>query len=147
MSKFLFVSLLSLVTGMSAWAQADSVRTVTGKVTSAEDGTGLPGVNVIVEGTSRGTSTDVEGNYSITLSPAENALSYTFVGYKTVTEQVGDRTTIDVVMGSETTALEEVVVIGYGEARKSDLTGSVASVQGADLERVPVSTAGEALQG
>lgn len=136
-----------MVTGATAWAQADSVRTVTGKVISSDEGTGLPGVNVLVVGTSRGTTTDVEGNYTLSLMPSENNLSFTFVGYKTVTEQVGTRTTIDVTMAPETTALEEVVVIGYGEAKKSDLTGAVASVQGTDLERVPVSTAGEALQG
>ena len=137
MNKFLPMFLLFLVAGTAAWSQADSVRTVTGKVTSSDDGTGLPGVNVIVEGTTKGTSTDAEGNYSISVGPSENALSYSFVGYESVTQQVGDRTTIDVVLEPEATSLEEVVVIGYGEARKSDLTGAVASVQGSDLELVP----------
>jgi TonB-linked SusC/RagA family outer membrane protein len=147
MRKLLLMFLLLFLTGTVAWSQADSVRTVTGKVTSADDGTGLPGVNVIVEGTTKGTSTDAEGNYSISLAPSENTLSFSFVGFQTVTHQVGDRTTIDVVLELELTSLDEVVVIGYGEARKSDLTGAVASVKGADLERVPASSAGEALQG
>lgn len=147
MNKLLLMFLLCFLTGTAAWSQADSVRTVTGQVTSSDDGTGLPGVNVIVEGTTKGTSTDAEGNYTISLEPSENALSFSFVGYQSVTQQVGDRTSIDVVLEPEATSLEEVVVIGYGEARKSDLTGAVASVQGSDLERIPVSTAGEALQG
>lgn len=146
MSKHVAAFLLSLVC-CTAWAQLDSARTMTGRVTAAEDGTGLPGVNIVVEGTTRGTTTDVEGNYSIELLPGENTLVFTFVGFRPITEQVGDRTNLDVSLEQEVTALDEVVVIGYGEARKSDLTGSVAAVNGEDLERVPVATAGEALQG
>jgi len=143
----LLAALLLCLTTFIAWAQTDSVKTVTGRVISAEDSTGLPGVAVVVEGTTRGTTTDVDGNFSIALSPSENTLTFTFIGYRTVSQPVGNRTTIDITMQPETTSLQEVVVIGYGEARKSDLTGSVAAVNGPDLERVPVSTAGEALQG
>src|SRR5690349_16440956 len=95
------VLMLSLFVG-TAWAQD---KQVSGKVTAAEDGSPLPGVNVLVQGTSKGTSTDVDGNYSIQLSPQENILVFSFVGYKSTTVQVDGRSTIDVPLEGDVTAL------------------------------------------
>lgn len=142
--KLLFTVLLHSLLLTTVWAQD---RQVSGKVTAAEDGTSLPGVNIVVQGTTKGTTTDAEGNYTIQLAPTENTLVFTFVGFSTITEEVGDRTVIDVVMGSDITSLGEVVVIGYGVAKKSDVTGAVATVKAEDLTKIPSSTAAEALQG
>lgn len=142
--KLLFTVLLHSLLLTTVWAQD---RQVSGKVTAAEDGTSLPGVNIVVQGTTKGTTTDADGNYTIQLAPSETTLVFTFVGFATITEEVGDRTVIDVTMGSDITSLSEVVVIGYGVAKKSDVTGAVATVKAEDLAKIPSSTAAEALQG
>ena len=77
------MALIPLLFSIAAWGQTEKI--VTGKVTSLDDGGGLPGVNVVVQGTAKGVTTDAEGNYSIQLTPVENTLVFTFVGYKTVT--------------------------------------------------------------
>jgi len=143
MKQFLPVFLFLLVTS-SAWAQD---RAVEGKVTALEDGQALPGVNVLVTGTSRGTATDVDGHYRLELEPGENTLQFSFIGYKTQSIAIAGRTTIDMVLELETKNLEEVVIIGYGTQNKSDLTGAVSSVRGADLTRIPALDPTMALQG
>ena len=122
-------------------------RTVTGVVTSSEDGLSLPGVNVIVQGTNKGTATDIGGSYTIELAEGETALSFSFVGFQTQTVEVGDRSVIDIVMEPDPVTLQDVVVVGYGVVRKSDLTGSVSSVRGDDLTRIPAVSPTQALQG
>jgi TonB-linked SusC/RagA family outer membrane protein len=123
------------------------VRTVTGKVTSSDDGMPLPGVSVVVQGTNKGTATDAEGQYSLELGSSENTLVFTFVGYKAQTVSVGERTAVDIVLAIDEQILDEVVVIGYGTVRKSDLTGSVSSVRGGDLTKIPAASPMQALQG
>jgi len=119
--------------------------TITGKVT-AEDGE-LPGVNVIVKGTSQGTVTDVEGNYTLNV-PDENAIIvFSSVGYEQQEVIVGSRTVIDVILNADITALEEIVVIGYGTQKKSDLTGAISSVGGEDLSTVPTNSVLDQAQG
>ncbi|MBT1703159.1 SusC/RagA family TonB-linked outer membrane protein [Chryseosolibacter indicus] len=144
MRKALRLVVLLLFVSSITWAQTQAV---TGKVTSSDDGMPLPGVNVVVQGTNRGTTTDAEGNYTLQIGADDKSLVFTFVGFRTFTTPINGRTTIDIAMESDITSLDEVVVIGYGEARKSDLTGAVAQVKGEDLVRVPSATAGEALQG
>src|SRR5688572_10232200 len=122
-------------------------KSITGTVTSADDNAPLPGVNVVVEGTSKGTVTTVDGTYSIELSPEETRLNFTFVGYVEQKITVTDQTTIDVVLQPDTQTLEEVVVIGYGVVKKSDLTGAVSSVRGSDLTSVPAVSPMQSLQG
>src|SRR3990170_2154453 len=107
MKKYLLIILPCLLS-LTAWSQE---RLVTGKVTDAEDGLPIPGVNVVVEGTSRGTATDAEGNYSLSLGPNENTLVFTFVGYKTATVDVANRTTVDFSLEQDVTSLDEVVVV------------------------------------
>lgn len=106
----------------------------------------MPGVSVFEKGTTNGTSTDTDGKY--TLSVGSNAvLVFSFIGMKSQEVAVGEQTTIDLVMDADVSLLDEVVVIGYGTAKKSDLTGSVVSVGGEDLRKMPVATVAETLTG
>ena len=122
-------------------------RIVKGRVSDSADGSALPGVNVVVKGTTKGITTDAEGTYSIDLAQDEQVLNFSFVGYKTATIEVGDRTVVDVALESDLITLEDVVVIGYGVVRKSDLTGSVSSMKGSDLNKIPAASPVFALQG
>lgn len=144
MRKILLLSFLLLSLGIEALAQS---RTVNGQVTGADDGQPIPGVNILIMGTNKGTSTDVNGRYTIELIAGEATLVFTFVGYKPQTIEVGQREAIDVILETDAVALNEVVVIGYGVQRKSDLTGSVGSVRGTDLVKIPSFSAEQALQG
>lgn len=121
---------------------------VTGKVAD-ESGVGMPGVNIIVKGTSHGTTTDADGVYAISLTndQASGMLVFSFIGYATQEVSVSNRNTIDVVMRTDILALNEVVVVGYGEQRRSDVTGAIASVNEQALKEVPVSNLVEGLQG
>ncbi|WKZ59952.1 MAG: TonB-dependent receptor [Cyclobacteriaceae bacterium] len=130
--------------GVSAIAQE---RVVTGRVTSQEDGAPIPGVNVVVKGTSVGTATDVNGNYSIRVSSDETILTFSFIGYVNAEVSVGSRSVVDVQLTSDITQLSEVVVTGYGTQIKQDLTGNIAKVSGNAIQNVPVTTFEQALQG
>jgi TonB-linked SusC/RagA family outer membrane protein len=110
---------------------------ITGRVLD-ENNIGMPGVNVIIKGTTAGTATDAKGNYRITVPGAASILQFSYVGYLTEEITVGNQTTIDLNMVQDISSLEEVVVIGYGTIPKSDLTGAVSSVKAEDL---PPSTA------
>jgi len=121
--------------------------TITGKVTSEEDSEGLPGVNVIVKETSQGTVTDVNGNYTIEVPGEESILVFSSVGFTTEEIVVGNRASIDLTMVPDLTALEEIVVIGYGTLKKSDLTGSVSSVKAKELNATPTGRLDQALIG
>ncbi|MDQ3393293.1 MAG: TonB-dependent receptor plug domain-containing protein, partial [Bacteroidota bacterium] len=119
---------------------------VEGTVTE-EDGGSLPGVNITIKGTSSGTVTDIEGNYVLTVPNSEAVLVFSFVGFSSQEIVVGNRNRIDVQLNADVRALSEVVVIGYGTVRKSDLTGSVSSVKGDELVKVPAVNPMQALQG
>lgn len=118
---------------------------VSGRITD-ENGSPVPGVSIKVKGTTKGTTTNGDGNYSITV-PDNAVLVISSVGYELIEEPVSGRTEINVVLKTQAKAIEEVVVIGYGTQRKKDLTGSVASVSGAELAKQPVLTATQAVQG
>ncbi len=104
-------------------------RVITGKVTGSDTGESLPTATVAVKGTSRGVITDLNGNYQIEIQSGDAALVFSFVGYEPLEVQIGNQTVINAVLTVKRAALEEVVVIGYGTVRKSDLTGSVSSVK------------------
>jgi TonB-dependent starch-binding outer membrane protein SusC len=143
--KILLVSLLTAFQ-QSAFAQN---KTIQGKVASVEDGKtiGLPGVNIIVQGTTKGTNSDAEGNYTLELAQNESSLTFSFIGYKTQTVIVGNQSVINVTLETDAETLEELVVVGYGVQRKSDITGATASVKGDELYKQPVLTATQAMQG
>jgi TonB-dependent starch-binding outer membrane protein SusC len=143
MRKLLFTMLFFSVLCATAFAQD---RTVSGTVTGS-DGLSLPGVNVIVEGTSKGTTTDSDGKYSLSLGSNENTLVFTFVGYKTTTVDASGRTTVDVVLEGDITSLDEVVVVGYGVQREKDLTSAITTVKADEIAKTPSGQAMQALQG
>jgi TonB-dependent starch-binding outer membrane protein SusC len=120
---------------------------VTGKVTDAGTGFPLPGVNVVVSGTTTGVITDINGNYSIELANPNGTLEFTFIGYAKATVPVQSRAVINVQMTEEATALDEIVVVGYGTVKKSDVTGAIASVSEGTLKARPVQNTNDALQG
>ncbi|SDM09537.1 TonB-linked outer membrane protein, SusC/RagA family [Catalinimonas alkaloidigena] len=120
--------------------------TVAGKVTQP-DGEGIPGVNILVKGTALGTITDVEGHYSINVPNTSDTLIFSSIGYTAQTVPVAGRTTIDVVLNEDIQNLEEVVVVGYGAKKRSEVLGSVASVDAAEINDLPVGNLGAALYG
>jgi len=122
LSRYLTVLLLLLVTTV-AWSQ----NTVTGRVTSSDDGSSVPGVNIIQKGTSSGTVTDADGKFSINV-PADATLVFSFVGFQSQEVAVAGRSNVDIVLTADVTALTEVVVVGYGEVKKTDATGAVEVV-------------------
>jgi TonB-linked SusC/RagA family outer membrane protein len=119
--------------------------TVRGRVVD-EKGQGLPGVTVLQRGTTNGTSTDAEGRFTLTV-PDDATLVLSYVGYATQEVAVGGRSAFDVAMAPDTKALQELVVVGYLTQNREEVTGSVATVSGADTRRAPVATVGEAIQG
>src|SRR5690606_25669426 len=118
---------------------------VSGKVTD-ETGQGLPGVNILVKGTSAGTTSDANGQYSLS-APGDGVLVFSFIGYQTQEESIGGRTVIDVSLMPSIESLSEVVVVGYGVQKKSDVTGALVRMDEKALRDVPVANATQALQG
>ena len=129
-------------TGGAQWAR--QANTVEGIVTDA-NGTPIIGASIQVKGTSSGTITDLDGKFS--LPESEGILIVSYIGYKTQEVVIGGQKQLRIVMHEDTEALEEVVVIGYGTQRKSDLTGSVTTVKSKDISGIRGGNAGEALQG
>ncbi|GAB3541212.1 TonB-dependent receptor [Pontibacter brevis] len=130
---------------VQSWAQLN--RSVTGRVTSA-GGDPLPGVSVIVKGTTVGASTDVEGRYNINNIPANaTTLTFRYLGFADQDVQIGNRNRIDVTLAQASRNIDEVVVVGYGTQTREELTGSIASVTAEALEDIPVVSVDQALQG
>ncbi|GHN02266.1 SusC/RagA family TonB-linked outer membrane protein [Cytophagales bacterium WSM2-2] len=127
-------------------SMSDLPAVVTGKVVSVGENTPLPGVNVIIKGTTTGTTTDAEGKYNISAN-SDDVLLFSFIGYKTLETQVGDRTEIDISLQEDITSLDEVVVIGYGTTTKRLKTGSIARVTDEDISKQPVTNPLAALEG
>ena len=125
----------------------DVEQTISGTVTDTEDGGPLPGVNVLAKGTSQGTVTDVEGNYRLTVADEVTTLVFSSIGYTTTEVPIEGRTTIDLTLAPDVQSLEEVVVVGYGTQKKSDVTGSIGVVDSEELLRAPVTNAIQGLQG
>ena len=121
--RYLFI-FLAIAFASIAYAQE---ITVTGKVKDAADGSSIPGVTIMVKGTTTGTVTDIDGKYSIKVKTGA-ILAFSFMGYQTQEIPVAGKQVIDVTLAASVTSLNEVVVIGYGSVRKKDLTGSVATV-------------------
>jgi len=119
--------------------------TVTGTVTDAGDP--LPGVTVLVKGTLTGSATGPDGKFSISVPNTNAVLVFSYIGYTTQEVAVGNRRVIDVVLEEDSKALQEVVVVGYGTQRKSDVTGAVVSVKGKELTYMPTNRVDQALQG
>ena len=121
--------------------------TVTGTVTVEPDQSTVPGVNVVVKGTTQGTVTDIEGNYRLSVPNENDTLVFSFVGYANKEVPLNGQTTLNVTLSEDVEQLQEVVVVGYGTQKKRDVTGAVASVQGEDITKQPVLTPTQAAQG
>ena len=121
MKKLLFLSFFLVVTLVQQALAQD--RTITGKVTDRETNQGLPGVAVLVKGTTVGTATDIDGNFSLNVPENANTLQFKFIGYKTVERSIDNQATIDVVMGADAKQLEEVVVTALGLEREKKSLG------------------------
>jgi TonB-linked SusC/RagA family outer membrane protein len=121
-------------------------KVVAGLVTDANDGMGIPGVSVVVKGTTIGTTTDIDGNYTLSVD-ANATIIYSFVGYRSQEILVGSQSQINVILSVETENLSEVIVIGYGTVKKEDKTGSVTSISSKDFNKGNITSAQDLLVG
>ncbi len=135
-----------LLFGLPTLVAIAQSRTVTGTVTAEGEGE-LPGVNILVKGTTQGTVTDIEGNYRITVSNDEAILVFSAVGYASEEVTVGNQSTLDMVLLPDIKSLSEVVVVGYGTQERRDLTGAVSSVDASDFENMAINSVEQGLQG
>lgn len=143
MHKFLFLALFT-ITGMQLFAQG---RTITGRVTDADNGDYIPGVTVLLEGTMNGTVTDTEGKYTLNVPDEGGILVFSFVGYETQKVTLSTKNVVYVSMKMTQEILEEVVVVGYGTEIKTKVTGSIDEVKADEIALTPVPTLEQALQG
>ncbi|KAA5542370.1 SusC/RagA family TonB-linked outer membrane protein [Adhaeribacter rhizoryzae] len=134
---------LVLLATAGAWAQSAGIK---GKVTD-EQGGGLPGVTVLLKGTTNGTTTDASGTYALNIPNGGGTLVVSFIGYQTKEVAINNQTTINITLSPDAKALEEVVVVGYGTQRKSDMTGAVSSVKAEALQERPAASLNQALAG
>ena len=122
---------------------------VSGRVTASESGEGLPGVSVVVKGTTLGTSTDAEGRYTLAVPDAQanGTLAFSYIGFVPQEVPINNRTEINVLLTQDTKALEELVVVGYGQQKKVNLTGSIASVETDDINDIPLANLSNGIAG
>jgi len=120
---------------------------ITGKIISGDDNSALPGVNIIVKGTSVGTVTDLDGNYALEVPDASAILVISSVGFITEEVAVGTRTVINMTLNPDITALSEIVVVGYGTQERAKVTGAISSISAAEITQSPVVSFDQALQG
>lgn len=138
------VYLFSMLFLSQLWAQE---RSISGTVTSTEDDSALPGVNVILQGSTIGTTTDIEGHYRLNVPESGGTLLFSFIGLATEEVEIGSRSVIDVAMDPDLQQLQEVVVVGYGTQLKQNLTGNIAQISGEEIENIPVPSFESAIQG
>lgn len=144
MRKLLSASLLfSLLFCVPVLAQDASVI---GRVTSSDDGSGLPGVTIQVKGTNRGTTSDASGNYQINTG-TNSRLVFSYIGFETQEVAVGSQSTINVQLLPGVNELQEVVAVGYGTARRASITGAIASIEPRQIQNIPYANIGVQLQG
>ena len=138
--------LIILIVMVSAW-NVTAQRTITGTITDAEDSTPLIGASIFIKGTTVGTVTDLDGNYTLNINSDEDIITFQYVGYLSREIMAGSQSVIDVELVPSYEELDEVVVIGYGTVKKSDLTGAVAVVSSEELEKSNNVSLSHALQG
>ena len=138
------VVVLLLILTVPAYSQTGVVK---GKITDAQTGEALPGVNVVIKGTTQGVVTNPDGSYEIRVASADAVLQFSFIGYSLQEIPVNGKSEINVELVTETTQLDEIVAVGYGTARRADLTGSIATISGQELQKIPIANAAEAIKG
>lgn len=146
MHKFYLFRSCVLLALLSIGSLAFAQQVVTGKVTSAEDGAGLPGVNITEKGTTNGTVTDADGNFTVSVN-AGATLVFSFIGFATQEVVVGSQSNLNVSLATDVKALQEVVVVGYGTQRKADVTGAIVQVKGEEISKQSSINPISALQG
>lgn len=139
--------LLSSLLALVCLASAARSQNVSGRITAAENGEPLPGVSVVLKGSTQGTTTDNTGKFTLRLPNANATLVVSFIGYLKQEVAVGGRSTLDIALAVDTKALDEVVVVGYGTQEKVNLTGAVGVADRKRLENRPIASVGEGLQG
>ncbi|MTI31759.1 SusC/RagA family TonB-linked outer membrane protein [Xanthovirga aplysinae] len=144
MKKLLICFILAPLFFTEVWSQS---RSVSGRITSQEDGYGLPGVSVVLKGTTTGTQTDVGGKYSLEVPQKDGVLVFSFVGMATQEIEIGVRSTIDVIMASDVKQLSEVVITGYGAQSKEKLISSIAIVDASEIQDVAMPDITQIIQG
>jgi len=142
--KAFTIQLLLLFLSSLAYGQQ---RTISGTITDAADGKTIPSVSILVKGTTQGTTSDINGYYTLKVNEKDKILVFSYMGMKTIEMPIGTSSVINVTMESSDVSLNEFVVVGYGAVKKSDLTGSVASIKTDDLKRIPVNSFDQGIQG
>lgn len=138
---------ISLLVNRPVTFQAPADRAVTGTIIDATNNAGLPGVNVLVKGTGIGTATDADGRFRLNVPDGRNTLVFSYIGYLTQEVDITSRNVVSISLATDDRALSEVVVVGYGTQKRSDLTGAISSVKAADLKSLPATDINTALQG
>ncbi|WP_075590825.1 SusC/RagA family TonB-linked outer membrane protein [Labilibacter marinus] len=144
LNKFKLVLLVLMTWSVFSYGQQ---KQITGKVISKDDGLPLPGVSAVVKGTSIGTATDVNGKFNLSVSSDASTLVFSFIGFEIKEVDITGKTTVDVALETSSIGLDEVVAIGYGTVKKSDLTGAVSTISNDVLEEQPTARIEHALQG
>jgi len=145
--KFFKMKYIPLLVFILFGLALNAQQTVTGTVVSEPDGRPLPGANILVKGTATGATTDFDGNYTIEVQDSSAILTFSYIGFTPQEVVVGDKAVINITLIEDSSQLSEIVVVGYGARRKSDVTGSVSSVKADELTAFPVLDAEQALQG
>ena len=143
--KKLFLLIVILITQAVNFNASAQLNPVKGMVTD-EQGLGIPGVNILIKGSTNGTISDLDGNYTLTPSPSD-ILVFSFIGYISQEITVGNRTVINVNLKQQTLDVDEVIVVGYGVQKKSLSTAAISSVKSEELKTSPASRADQAIQG
>jgi len=143
LKSFLLLFMLSL-TITTAFGQG---RVITGTISDALTKETLPGASAVIKGTSKGISADVNGKYTLSLLPSENIILFSMVGYETQEITISNQLIVDVSLEAKRVTLDEVVVVGYGVQKKSDITGATIQIKGTELSKQPVMTVTQAMQG
>jgi TonB-dependent SusC/RagA subfamily outer membrane receptor len=148
LKKYLMKKILLLIFLMSAGIMVNAQETlVTGKVISSEDRLPIPGVSVIIVGTSIGDATDADGNFAINVPEGSNVLEFSFIGMETISIPIDGRTSFDVIMAPQDFVMNEIIVTAYGTSKKGSFTGSAAQVNSDKIESRPISNITKALEG
>jgi len=144
MKKIISLSVFFLLIGVQVVLA--QVNQITGTVTSNDDGYGIPGASVVIKGTTTGTVTNIDGEYSIS-AKSSDVLIFTFVGMESQEFIVGNKSIINVLLASQTQSVDEVIVVGYSTKKKGAITGAVSTISAEKLEQIPVASFDNALQG
>ena len=139
----LFIAVFLAFCYVHVWGQTQ----VSGTVRSAENDEPLPGVNIVILDTNKGTVTDIDGNYSLALEDSENTLVFSYVGFQTETIEINGRSVVNVSLIPDLGNLEEIVVIGYGESNAKELTSAITTIKSEEITQTPTGQAMQALQG